>query len=401
MNILMINGADRKGGAHELAWELKCDLEAKGNSVEIFVDKKYSNSASVHEIENPAYQKLLSRLFASDIDFFSTNKILKTEQFKNADVIHCHNLHGRYFKLSTLMMMSKLKPLIWTLHDEWAVTSHCVHALNDKQSGGFYECSSLKTPPGIKWDNTRYLKWKKRRVYDNSEFTLVAPSEWLKKRISSTVLAKKNINIIYNGIDTATFKEYDKSSTRHELGLPIGVKIILFLAAGGKDNLWKGWNYVKEVVDAYAKDSKVMFLCVGNSEENIDINEKVKFLPFVFNKESLAKYYSAADLFLLPSLAENFPLTVLEAMSCGLPVVSFDVGGVKEAVLHRINGYIAKYGNLDDIKNGIKYVFGLDKENYDKMSLGCRQRVKENFSLDTMTSKYIDLYKQVYNSFKR
>jgi glycosyltransferase involved in cell wall biosynthesis len=88
-------------------------------------------------------------------------------------------------------------------------------------------------------------------------------------------------------------------------------------------------------------------------------------------------------------------LVILEAMSCGTPIVSFDVGGVKEALIHKQNGYIAKYKDVNDLLNGIKYIFGLEKSDLEKNSQNSIQRVKENFTLDIMTENYIKLYKQI------
>lgn len=401
MNILQINGADQRGGAHEVGWSLHENLRRFGHNTSMFVDKKCSNDPLVFNFATPFYKKLLSRIFASDLDFFNSDQIIKTEQFKKADVVHCHNLHGGYFKLATLRKISKLKPIVWTLHDEWAMTSNCAHSFDGKQRNGFYTCPISRRIPFLKFKNDWYLCWKKKKIYEKTNFNIVSPSLWLQKRINGSILKDKKNFLIYNGIDPTVFKRMDKISSRKDLSLPLDKKIILFLAAGGSANTWKGWGNIENfLVDNNTfKNDNSLVVCLGGlekkySEKNTSGSQIIS-VPYIEDKNILAKYYSAADLFLLPSLADNFPLTVLEAMSCGLPVVSFDVGGVKEAVSHRINGYIAKYGNLDDIKNGIKYVFGLDKENYDKMSLSCQQRVKKNFSLDAMTNKYIDLYKQV------
>lgn len=131
----------------------------------------------------------------------------------------------------------------------------------------------------------------------------------------------------------------------------------------------------------------------GNSRQLNTTN--VIYIEYVNNQELLAQYYSTSDIFLFTSLFENFPLVILEAMSCGTPIVSFDVGGVKEALIHKQNGYIAKYKDVNDLLNGIKYIFGLEKSDLEKNSQNSIQRVKENFTLDIMTENYIKLYKQI------
>ena len=127
MNILQIGTIDNRGGAARVSYGLKTKLEQLGHTSNMFVSKKYSNDPHVHVIKTPFYKKIICRFMGTDIDFWKTDFILKTEEFKKADLVHCHNLHGYYFNLKTLQKMSQQKPLIWTLHDMWAITPYCHH----------------------------------------------------------------------------------------------------------------------------------------------------------------------------------------------------------------------------------------------------------------------------------
>jgi len=124
--------------------------------------------------------------------------------------------------------------------------------------------------------------------------------------------------------------------------------------------------------------------------------KNVKYVKHVNNKEELALYYNSADVLLFTSIAENFPLVILEAMACGLPIVSFDVGGVKEVVTHTENGYIAKYLDSNDLISGIKWLFSQNDANIDAISERSAQKIRNEYNISNMIGKYILLYSKLY-----
>ena len=179
------------------------------------------------------------------------------------------------------------------------------------------------------------------------------------------------------------------------MGLPQNKKIILFVSPVGS-NPQKGWGYIETMMEQCKNNKDILFLCVGTGVKTPK-QEKQAFisLAFIGNESKMAEYYAVADVFLFASKAETFPLVILEAMSCGLPVVSFDVGGVKEAVLHKETGYIANYLDASDLLNGIEHILSLNSSEYEKMSQLARRRVLENFTDTQMTKNYLDLYREV------
>jgi glycosyltransferase involved in cell wall biosynthesis len=395
MNIFTINTLDRKGGAAEVAWSIKTELEKEGHLVNLFVGRKNSNDKFVKAIPYSRIIGGLVYLAATDIDFWMSDKILDTEEFRVADVVHCHNLHGNYFKLATLEKIAKLKPVVWTFHDMWPITPHCAHAFDGRVRDGFFQCPSLNTYQKILWHNEKYLSRKKKSIYDNSSFHIVVPSLWLKEKVSQSTLSEKPIHLIPNGIDTSIFFRRDKSICRKKHNLPQNKKIILFVAAGGKNNEWKGWKYTEAVISHFQKNEECVLVCIGGDRLEKKTSNGIIYIPYVEDKNILSEYFSSADVFLFTSIAENFPLVVLEAMGSGTPVVSFDVGGVKEAVIHRENGYISEYKNSKDLICGVEYIFSLSLDEIQKMSDHSARRVKDEFSLQIMADKYLKLYKSI------
>jgi len=393
MNILQISTYDNKGGAARVAWMLKQELEKRNHKTSMFVAHKFSTSNNVYQIPSRITERLLSVALSSDLDFFQSDSILKTEEYKKADIIHCHNLHGYYFNLATLQKMAGEKPVVWTLHDMWAITPHCAHAFNGLLKKGFYQCPSRSIYPSILWSNEKYLQWRKRNVYNSISFEIVAPSHWLKQKVKASILGNQRISLIYNGINNTIFKKYPNREMRKKLSLPLDKKIITFVAQGGKDNPWKGWEHIEDIMSHYRQNKKVLFLCIGGNKTFN--NDNIKHIPYIFDEFILAQYYSVSDLFLLTSLAENFPVAVLEAMACGIPVVCFDVGGVKEAVIHKENGYVVKHKDTKDLIYGINYVLDLTKGESEMMSLNSIKRVKKHFTLKTMIDNYLNLYQSL------
>lgn len=403
MNILQINTVDSRGGAAKVAYSLKTELEHKGHQTSMFVGRKYSDDKNVKIINDVLsfsgkIRRKLAYWLANDIDVFSSNHILKTEEFKKADIIHCHNLHGNYFNLHTLEKISRVKPVVWTFHDMWPITAHCAHAFDGKiNPAGFFACPSLDIPPAIAWHNEKYLEKTKAKIYKNSGFHIVTPSKWLTGKVEQSILKDKPLSVIYNGVDTSVFKppRSDLAKLRSDLKLPLDKRIILVVAKGGASNPWKGGNYAQETISALRGDPRAFFVDLGGNMSRSDSRSKT--ISYISSPDTLAKYYSAADMLLYPSIADNCPLVVLEAMACGLPIVSFQTGGIPELVEHKINGYIAEHKNVEDLKTGIEYLLNLSSQETEKIKQYSANKICTNFSVEKMTKQYIELYHNIKN----
>jgi len=407
-NIVVIGTTDCQGGAAKVGWDLGQELTSRDYRVHYLVGYKKSNKDFVSELKKPSVLKYLddhthynvtatvrhgrSYLLANNIDFGASSEILNHPWFKNADLVHCHNLHGNFFKLDTLIKISQAKPVVWTLHDMWSVTGKCAYTTNpQKWSDGYHSCGNLMSYPPMLWDNTNYLWHRKQNIYQQlSNTTIVTPSRWLEKIVASSMLKHLPHSTIYNGINTSLFKP-QSSDIRTQLGIPANAKLILFIAQGGMSDPRKGYKYIEQIRNHYRSDQNVYFLALGDGA-TMARHDNIISLPFVSDPQEISKYYACADLLLFPSLAENCPLVVLEAMATGLPVVAFNVGGVSELISHKQNGYVAKYQSYDELLSGIKWVFNLNNDSLNKLHLRNRHDVTTKYSLSTMTDQYLKLY---------
>ena len=410
MNILFINKEDEQGGAAGMASGLASELIRQGHQVRFIVRRKFTTNKNIYELRENIILFWLRKIFkkdftivlsslrdqilANDVDFGVAKEIIDHPWVNWADIIHCHNLHGNYFKLKNLTVLSKKRPLVWTLHDLWAVTGHC--ATPHRSSGvidGFFQCPRLGDYQKILWNNTKYLCSRKRGIYNDSDFTVVTPSNSMKEKISLSVLRRKDIVVIPNGIDTNLFKKYeDKNTQKTELNLPKNKKIIIFFTYGWQNHA-KGWGHLKKIFPAYKRRNDVIFVGIGAPKKALDGN--VLYVKPIRDPKILSQYYNCADLLLFPSLGESFGLVPLEASACGTPVVAFPVGIIPELISHKKNGYIAKYNNFSDLKNGVDYILGLTSaklKGFTRLSL---VRVRKNYSLD----KVAQAYSKIYSSF--
>lgn len=401
MNILQINTLENKGGAAKVANRLHQSFQQmKEHRSCMLVGWKQSDDPHVAVIKTKEdfrlKRSLMNRLGLADYYLHSFHE--KRNSFlDDADVVNLHNLHGGYLNLQSVAMITSWKPTVWTFHDLWPLTGHCAHSFDcQKWRTGCGGCPYLETYPELKIDLTHHLWEKKRKMLQKSKFTIVAPSQWIADKIKDSFLQDKRIIVIHNGVDTNIFRVQDKLLARKKLGLPLDKVILASAAYMGIKNTWKGGEYILNALNILQQRGDIFFLNIG-SKEPIEGMPQGQYMStgHIEEEDKLALYYSASDLFLFSSLAENCPLVILEAMSCGLPVITFDVGGAAELVLHNQTGYVASYKDFNDFMKGVT-IF-LEKKTF-RLAAGeeSQLRVKKHFSLKDHVSKYLRLYTELY-----
>ncbi len=408
-SILQLTAVDNQTGPGRSAWYLREHLARRGCRVSMVVGSKKSSDPKVREIWDRPFNSLLSRWagrnvrrtihrklwpwLANDIAWLPGRHLARWPEFREADVVHAHTLHSGFFNLKALPGLSARKPFLWTLRDMWAVTGYAVHVWDCShwRLGGC-DCQLPTTLAPLRWNNTRHLWRLKESIYRRSRLTLVTPSRWLRDKVAQGMLAGQPVRVIPNGVDTAVFRPRDKARLRARLGLPLDRTVVLFVGRRGSRETWKGWSFACSVAERFAEDQRTSFLAVGaRGAARSPFEER----PYVGEAEAMADIYAACDLLLYPSLADNYPHVVAEALASGLPVLTFEVGGVPEMVVDGETGWVVPYRDAEALSARMSTFLALRQEARETMAERARQEALRSFRLEAMVDAYLDLYKEV------
>lgn len=421
MRILIVNTSERTGGAAVAANRLMEALNNNGEKAKMLVRDKQSDCLTVVGLPHPWLQQLyflwermcvffhlrFNRKQLFHIDIANTGAdITSLPEFKEADLIHLSWVNQGMLSLRSIKKILKSgKPVVWTMHDLWPLSgichlslgcdrfkSHCAHCMYLPGEGGAHDLS--------------YRVWEhKRRVYDAGNIFFVTCSRWLANEAKASALRGKHIvECIPNPINTTVYCPTNKAEARQALGLPADKRLVLFVAQRAT-NENKGIDYLveacKKLTAQYAemREKTAVMILGGHAEDFQDVFDMpVYALGYVNDEGKMVDVYNAADLFVLPSLSENLPNTIMEAMACGVPCVGFKVGGIPEMIDHQRNGYVAAYKSSEQLATGIRWV--LDEADYATLSHQARHKVITSYSQHAIALKYIELYNQAL-AFKR
>ncbi len=281
----------------------------------------------------------------------------------------------------------------------WAMTGHCAYSYEcDRWKTGCGLCPHLDEYPRLKRDTSALLWNVKDWVYQRSRLTIVAPSNWLASLArQSPLLNRFPIHLIPNGLDLTVFRPIPKPLARERLGLGPTGRVILFSAASITLER-KGGRLLQQALACLnsTEFGDVTLLVMGAEDTKWpgSTSYKTKTLGYVESDEALAIVYSAADLFVLPTLAENLPNGILESMACGTPVLSFHVGGVPDAVRHLETGYLAPLADAEELANGLKMLLR-DSTLRERMGRRSREIAEAHYPLDLQTARFLSLYQDV------
>jgi len=320
--------------------------------------------------------------------------ITKLPEFQEADVIHLHWVNQGMLSLKGIQkILQSGKPVVWTMHDIWPATALCHVTLGCQHFTS--QCGNCRLLPGggSSHDYSTTIWQRKQRMLADENIYFVACSHWLESEAKRSALLKgQKITSIPNPIDTRIYKRGNKQEARQRLGLPLDKKLILF-ASQRVTNVNKGMDYLIEACRQLQISDAAVVILGGHAEEVVSqLSLEAYPLGYVNDEQRIVDVYHAADVFVLPSLSENLPNTIMEAMACGVPCVGFKVGGIPEEIDHRRNGYVAEYRSAEDLARGIRWI--LAEADYEELSKNAVQKVVQNYSQQSVALKYLDVYHQ-------
>ena len=416
MRVLIVNTSERIGGAAIAAGRLVEALKNNGIKAKMLVREKQTDRLSVIGLNKnwwKVWQFIWERiliwkenrfkkhnLFAVDIANTGTD-ITVLPEFQAADIIHLHWINQGMLSLNDIRkILLSGKPVVWTMHDMWPCTGICHHAREcDKFHQECHHCPYIYKGGGKKDLSNQVFK-KKKEIYQLAPVTFVTCSRWLKERAGQSALLKGHTIVdIPNPISTGLFKPQNALAARNKMELPTDKKLILFGSVKVTDKR-KGIDYFIEscklLAEKYPEMKEELGVVVyGKNSEYLKplIPFQVYALDYISNEKDLVNIYNAVDLYVTPSLEENLPTTIMEAMACGVPCVGFNVGGIPEMIDHLHNGYVAEYRSAEDLANGI--IWTLSESEYQSLSEEACRKAVSNYSESIVAKKYIDIYNKI------
>ena len=384
----------------------------------MLVQEKNTELDFVHSTTNSEFKRKINfyRLALEKLQFlpyetdaslrfaFSTSNtgenIHKHHLIKEADIIHLHWFNQGFLSLASLRKLARLgKPIVWTMHDMWAFTGGC-HYAGDCNSF-IDECANCQLIKGNKKrDKSTTIFKRKERLYNKVNWHFVSPSNWLKQQAEESVLLKnKNVYHIPYPIDLNIFKLGDKNKVREKYKLPANKKLILFGAMNIGD-VRKGFDFFVKALNHLKPqniDNDIALVIFGKS--TTELRQSLPFttydLSIIDDTSKMVEIYQLADIFVIPSLEDNLPNTVVEAHACGLPVIAFDTAGLSEMIHHQEDGYLATYKSVDDLAAGINWA--LFESDLDSLSHNAVVNAEINYKSTEIAHRYIELYQEIKN----
>jgi glycosyltransferase involved in cell wall biosynthesis len=416
MRVLLINTSERVGGAAIAASRLMESLKNNGIKAKLLVRDKQTDQISVVSLNRSwmmvwkfIWERIIiwkanhfkkNNLFAVDIANTGTD-ITSMPEFQQADIIHLHWINQGMLSLNNIeKILASGKPVVWTMHDMWPCTGICHHAREcTHYQQGCHHCPYIYKGGSKKDLSTRIFR-KKQNIYKGRHISFITCSQWLEGQAAkSALLTGHSIASIPNPINTNLFKPRDKKEAREACMLPQNTKLILFGSVKITDKR-KGIDYLVEACNLLVKkypelSAQLGVVVFGKRSEELEelLPLKVYPLDYVSNEHQMVDIYNAVDLYVTPSLEENLPNTIMEAMACGTPCVGFNVGGIPEMIDHLHNGYVAEYKSAEDLANGIHWV--LTDTEYKELSEEATRKAVSSYSENHIAKRYINVYNKI------
>ena len=409
MKVCLISSSNGRAGGHAAAYRLHQGLQSEVSSTMLVGDKSRGDYSIVSPESRLAKAwvnvaptlNALPKLFYPDRDRTTyslqwlPDRVAAKVAKIDPDIVNLHWINSGYLQVETIAKFNR--PIVWTLHDMWAFTGGCHYSQGcDRYKQSCGNCPILKSNKD--WDLSRWLWRRKAKSWRDIDLTIVTPSRWLAKcAAESSLFGGLRIEVIANGLNTQKYRPFERELAREIIGLPLDKKIILFGAVSASSNYRKGYHLLLPALQKLKQIAKQMELVIFGAEkprDPPDFGIEARYLGKFNDDISIALLYSAVDVFIAPSIQDNLPNTVMEALACGTPCVAFNIGGMPDLIDPQQNGYLATAYEPEDLARGISWIIE-DPERWQNLSACARSKVQREFTLEKQAQSYIQLYEDI------
>ena len=417
MKVCILSTQDCGGGAFNMASDLHRGFEWLGVDSHLLVQKKNGADEGVigpsgfrvlksrlYWILEGVMKRLLTSFYGTEHKIYHSLGLLSSFSMGDferygADLVHLHWICDGYLSLESIGRIRK--PVVWTLHDMWAFCGAEHHSRDERYRFGYDFGNRPLWEWG--WDLNRWVWRRKVKAFELIEdLTVVCPSRWLFGCARESIIFKeRRIEVIPNGVDGDIFKRRGRSECLSRYGLSKDWRYIIFGARHGLKDENKGFKFFKECLEGIrgVLDRLGVLVFGISEEEGEELSLPVRYLGDI-QRLDLGWVYGCGEVMVVPSKIEVFAYTVLESLGCGVPVVGFNIGGLRDMIEHRKNGYLAKPYDIEDLVYGVRWVLE-DDVRWKKLSDRSLEKVSEEFSLEKEVKSYQSLYEKILDQKKR
>ena len=401
MNVLHLNGYESPGqrfNCLNISEELK---EKDINSRHLIWERDTPNPkvASIGgqfaRIKNRFIIQIEKRLSLQSVLFSNTNAIIEHPFFKQADIVHLHIIHSGFFDIGQLHKITKLKKTVWTLHDPWALTGHCIYPFDcNKWEVGCGDCPSLNIPFPIDYDTTDLLFEYKFHAYKNASFDLIVASNWMEQMVQrSPLMRDRRVHKVPFGLDLKKFHAKHRSSARRNLNISDDEFVLCFRAV---NNEFKGLPQILAALELLQPNQNVTLLTMNDDDNCTSLEHKYRIISFgwIQDELQLRDMMAACDVFLMPSMAEAFGVMAIEAMACEKPVVVFEGTALPEITNAPKIGFAVQAGDHVALAETIQNLIDNDVLRRERGTLG-RKHVIKTYAISRYVNRLVNIYSEI------
>ncbi|MCP4953675.1 MAG: glycosyltransferase [Proteobacteria bacterium] len=406
MKVFHLNHSDVNGGAARAAFRIHHALRDSGVESIMLVNFASAGDWTVQGLSSkwqrfaakvaPELVVPLRKMLRSQNTVIHSPAILGSHWVRkinqsDADIVHLHWVQNEMLSIADIGRIEK--PIVWTLHDMWAFCGAEHYTQDFRWRDGYRRDNRPAHESGF--DLNRWT-WRRKQKHWQHPIHVVTPSRWLAECVRKSLLMESwPVSVVPNCLNTDLWRPLDNGLARQLLGLPPDVPLILFGAMGGGNDPRKGFDFLVQALlslrdSGSVKGLEIVIFGQTAPREPIDLGFSIHYMGHLFDELSLRALYSAADLLMVPSRLDNLPNTGLESLACGTPLVAFDTGGLPDVVQHKVNGYLARPEDPEDLASGIVWVL----ENSAKESLRANSRswAKSRYSYNIVSEMYRGIY---------
>lgn len=401
MRVLQVNGYQSPGRRFN-GLSLKPHLEALGVSSKHFVWEQDRQEEGVVSLHGRLLRKVnrltrgVEKVLSLQSQLYSNGMHMRRmEAFREADLVHYHIIHSGFLSMQSLPAMTGDKPSLWTLHDPWAMTGHCIHPFScQRWKTGCGQCPDLKTDFAIQRDTTALNFRLKRAAYRRSNFEILVASSWMENMVrQSPLMDGVPVHKVPFGLDLDFFKPGDQAAAKARLGIEPHRLVLCFRSVV---NDFKGLQYVIEALDRLQTQVPICLLTLNDKGRIEKFKDRFQVVELGWTNDDsvMQDVYSATDLFLMPSLADSFGLMAVEAMACGKPTICFEGTALPEVVFTPEAGLAVPSRDSAALAAAMERLIADPQE---RLARGARSRqlAEQHYDIRLQAERMVDVYERV------